>query len=148
MGMTARAATLNRIEVRMAAEPLAVRAIRDAVRRFAIAHGVADADAVALALTEAATNAVVHAYRGRETGDVRVVACAEPDRLVVVVRDYGCGMRPRHDSPGLGMGLSLIGHLSSHFNVEAPDGDGTRVRMHFPRPWPGAAAGAAGRASA
>ena len=133
MGMSATSATLDRIEVRMAAEPLAVRALRDAVRRFAVAHGVADADAVALALTEAATNVVVHAYRGREIGDVRVVACAEPERLVDVVRDYGCGMRPRHDSPGLGMGLSLIGHLASHFNVEAPDGDGTRVRMHFPR---------------
>ena len=124
MAMTATSATLDRIEVRMAAEPRAVRAIRDAVRRFA----------VALALTEAATNVVVHAYRGGEAGDVRVVACAEPERLVVVVRDYGCGMRPRHDSPGLGMGLSLIGHLATHFNVEAPDGDGTRVRMHFPRP--------------
>jgi serine/threonine-protein kinase RsbW len=131
--MTATSATLDRIEVRMAAEPPAVRAIRDAVRRFAIAHGVADADAVALAVTEAATNVVVHAYRDGEIGDVRVVACAEPARLVVVVRDYGCGMRPRHDSPGLGMGLSLIGHLASHFNVEAPDGHGTRLRMHFPR---------------
>jgi serine/threonine-protein kinase RsbW len=118
----------------MPAEPPAVRTIRDAVRRFALAHGVSDAHAVALALTEAATNVVVHAYPDGESGDVRVVACAEPERLVVVVRDYGCGMRPRHDSPGLGMGLSLIGHLASHFNVEAPDGDGTRLRMHFPAP--------------
>jgi serine/threonine-protein kinase RsbW len=132
--MTTTSATFERIELRMPAEPRAVRTIRDAVRRFALRHGVGDADAVALALTEAATNAVVHAYRGDgERGDVRVVACAEPERLVVVVRDYGCGMRPRPDSPGLGIGLSLIGHLASHFNVEAPDGDGTRLRMHFPR---------------
>jgi stage II sporulation protein AB (anti-sigma F factor) len=131
--MTTTSATVDRIELRMPAEPRAIRTIRDAVRRFALAHGVCDAGAVALALTEAATNVVVHAYRAGERGDVRVVACAEPERLVVVVRDYGCGMRPRHDSPGLGMGLSLIGHLASHFNVEAPDGDGTRLRMHFPR---------------
>lgn len=117
----------------MPAEPRAVRTIRDAVRRFAVEHGVLDTDAVALALTEAATNVIVHAYRDGACGDVRVVACAEPGRLVVVVRDYGCGMRPRHDSPGLGVGLSLIGHLASHFDVEAPDGDGTRLRMHFPR---------------
>lgn len=117
----------------MAAEPRAIRAIRAAVRRFAVEHGARDIDAVALALTEAATNVVVHAYRDGECGDVRVVACAEPERLVVVVRDYGYGMRPRHDSPGLGMGLPLIGHLTSHFNVEAPEGEGTRLRMHFPR---------------
>jgi serine/threonine-protein kinase RsbW len=131
--MATTSATVDRIELRMPAEPRAIRTIRDAVRRFAVTHEVRDTDAVALALTEAATNVVVHAYRVGERGDVRVVACAEPERLVVVVRDYGCGMRPRHDSPGLGIGLSLIGHLASHFNVEAPDGDGTRLRMHFPR---------------
>jgi serine/threonine-protein kinase RsbW len=131
--MNTKSGTMDRIELRMPAEPAAVRVIRDAVRRFAVTHGVRDTDGLALALTEAATNVVVHAYRDRDRGDVRVVACVEPERLVVVVRDYGCGMRPHHDSPGLGIGLSLIGHLASHFNVEAPDGDGTRLRMHFRR---------------
>jgi anti-sigma regulatory factor (Ser/Thr protein kinase) len=131
--MTTTSATVDRLELRMLAEPRAVRVIREAVRGFAVTHAVRDTGGVALALTEAATNVVVHAYRDGERGDVRVVACAEPGRVVVVVRDYGCGMRPHHDSPGLGIGLSLIGHLASHFNVEAPDGDGTRLRMHFPR---------------
>jgi serine/threonine-protein kinase RsbW len=131
--MTTTSATVDRLELRVLAEPRAVRVIREAVRGFAVTHGVRDTGGVALAITEAATNVVVHAYRDGERGDVRVVACAEPGRLVVVVRDYGCGMRPHHDSPGLGIGLSLIGHLASHFNVEAPDGDGTRLRMHFPR---------------
>lgn len=131
--MSTAAARTERLELRTAAEPSAVREIRRAVREFAALHGVADTHAVALAVTEAVTNAVLHAYRDGSHGDVRVVACAEPERLVVVVRDYGCGMRPRHDSPGLGIGLSTVGHLASHFNVEAPDGDGTRVRMHFPR---------------
>jgi serine/threonine-protein kinase RsbW/stage II sporulation protein AB (anti-sigma F factor) len=131
--MSTAPAKVERLELRMAAVPGAVRAIRRAVRRFAVDHGVEDVDGVALAVSEAATNAVLHAYRDGRGGDVRVVACAEPDRLVVVVRDYGCGMRPRPDSPGLGVGLSAIGHLATTFNVEAPDGDGTRLRMHFPR---------------
>jgi serine/threonine-protein kinase RsbW len=126
-------AKAERLELRLAATPRAVRVIRRAVREFAIAHRVPDTDAVALAVTEAVANAVVHAYRDGDSGDVRVVTCVERDRLVVVVRDYGCGMRPRHDSPGLGIGLSTIGHLADHFNVEAPDGDGTRLRMHFAR---------------
>jgi anti-sigma regulatory factor (Ser/Thr protein kinase) len=131
--MSTAPAKVERLELRMAAVPSAVRAIRRAVRRFALDHDVEDLDGVALAVSEAATNAVLHAYRDGDEGDVRVVACAEPDRLVVVVRDYGCGMRPRPDSPGLGVGLSAIGHLASAFNVESPEGDGTRLRMHFPR---------------
>jgi serine/threonine-protein kinase RsbW len=126
-------ASVERLELRLAAEPGSVRAIRHAVRRFAHAHGVEDVDGVAIAVSEAATNAVLHAYREGRAGDVRLVACAEPGRLVVVVRDYGCGMRPRADSPGLGVGLAAIGHLATRFNVEAPDGDGTRLRMQFAR---------------
>ncbi|MGH2946324.1 MAG: ATP-binding protein [Solirubrobacteraceae bacterium] len=129
--MSTTSTRVDRLELRLAAEPSAVRAIRRAVREFAVTNGIPDADAVALAVTEGATNAVLHAYRDGGSGDVRVVACAEPDRLVVVVRDYGCGMRPRHDSPGLGIGLSTIGHLAADFNVEAPDGAGTRLRMQF-----------------
>jgi serine/threonine-protein kinase RsbW len=125
--------TGQRLEVRTLAEAHALPRVRRAVREFATWHRVLDVEAVALAVTEAATNVVVHAYREADTGDVRVVACAEPGRLVLVVRDYGCGMRPRHDSPGMGVGLALIGHLAEHFEIEAPDGDGTRLRMHFPR---------------
>jgi anti-sigma regulatory factor (Ser/Thr protein kinase) len=65
---------------------------------------------------------------------MRVVACAEPNRLVVVVRDYGCGMSPRLDSPGLGMGLAIIGRLADEVNVERPADGGTRLRMHFEAP--------------
>jgi anti-sigma regulatory factor (Ser/Thr protein kinase) len=59
------------------------------------------------------------------------VVCAEPDQLVVVVRDWGTGMRPRPDSPGLGIGLPTIASLANVFDVEAADGVGTLLRMHF-----------------
>jgi anti-sigma regulatory factor (Ser/Thr protein kinase) len=101
---------------------------------FAERHCLAEPSDVALAVTEAATNAVVHAYRGDATGPMRVVACARHDGLVVVVRDYGCGMSPRLDSPGLGMGLSIIGRLADEMNVECPADGGTRLRMHFEAP--------------
>ena len=87
---------------------------------------------MALAVSEAITNAVLHAYREEQAGPMRVVACAEPDRLVVVVRDYGCGMSPNPDSPGLGLGLAVIGRLATELNIERPDeGGGTRLRMCF-----------------
>ena len=51
---------------------------------------------------------------------------------MVVVRDYGCGMSPNPDSPGLGLGLAVIGRLATELNIERPDeGGGTRLRMCF-----------------
>lgn len=123
----------QRIDVRLPARPASIPQLRHAVTAFASEHGAEDPHAIGLAVTEAATNAVVHAYTERPPGEVRVVVCAEPERLVVVVRDWGHGMRPRHDSPGLGLGLPTIATLASSFNVEAAEGEGTLLRMHFER---------------
>ena len=123
---------VERLELHTQATPAAVPAVRRAVVEFAELHGVGIAPDVALAVSEAITNAVLHAYRDHSAGPVRVVACAEPDRLVVVVRDYGCGMSPHPDSPGLGLGLSVIGRLATELNIERPaEGGGTRLRMCF-----------------
>ena len=123
---------VERLELRTQATPAAVPGIRRAVVDFAELHRVGVPPDVALAVSEAVTNAVIHAYRNGRAGEVRVVACAEPDRLVVVVRDYGCGMSPHPDSPGLGLGLSVIGRLCTELNIERPDeGGGTRLRMCF-----------------
>lgn len=121
----------NRIDVRLAATPGSLAVIRRALVAFAAGQDMPDPQAIGLAVTEAVTNVVLHAYPPGSVGDVRVVACAEPDQLVVVVRDWGTGMRPRPDSPGLGIGLPTIASLASAFDVEAADGVGTLLRMHF-----------------
>src|SRR6266508_4444227 len=119
---------IERLELRTHATPAAVPGVRRAVVDFAELHRVGVAPDVALAVSEAITNAVLHAYRGGRAGEVRVVACAEPGRLVVVVRDYGCGMSPNPDSPGLRLGLAVIGHLATELNIERPDeSGGTRL---------------------
>jgi serine/threonine-protein kinase RsbW len=128
----ARPTEIERLELRLQASPTAVPGVRRAVVDFAELHGVGVSPDIALAVSEAVTNAVLHAYREGASGPMRVVACAEPDRLVVVVRDYGCGMSPHPDSPGLGLGLSVIGRLATEVNIERPDdGGGTRLRMSF-----------------
>jgi serine/threonine-protein kinase RsbW/stage II sporulation protein AB (anti-sigma F factor) len=125
----------ERLELRLQASPAAVPGVRRAVVDFAELHRVGVGPDIALAVSEAVTNAVLHAYRNGKSGAVRVVACAEPERLVVVVRDYGCGMSPHPSSPGLGLGLSVIGRLTTEMNVERPEaGGGTRLRMHFANP--------------
>jgi anti-sigma regulatory factor (Ser/Thr protein kinase) len=121
----------DQFEMRVTAEASRVGDLRCAVVAFAREAGFDDTNAIALAVSEAITNVVVHAYRDCEVGDLRVVACDKPDRLVVVVRDYGSGMLPRADSPGLGLGLPLISTMADDLQIEAADGSGTLLRMHF-----------------
>jgi serine/threonine-protein kinase RsbW len=87
---------------------------------------------IALAITEAATNAVVHAYRDlAEPGTVAIEAHASAEHVALVVRDEGSGLAPRVDSPGLGLGLGLIAQVADSTDVRAPEGGGTEVVMRF-----------------
>ena len=134
MSRTTSPTDVNRLELRLEAEAPSVPRVRADVAAFASRHALANPRDVALAVTEAATNAVVHAYRGGDSGSMRVVACAEPTGLVVVIRDYGCGMQPNPDSPGPGLGLSVIGAIAAEMNIERPEDGGTRIRIRFPAP--------------
>jgi anti-sigma regulatory factor (Ser/Thr protein kinase) len=128
------AGQIERLDLRLDATAQALSMVRRRIAAFARRHALARPEDVALAVTEAATNAVVHAYRGDAMGSMRIVACAEPTGLVVVVRDYGCGMSPNPQSPGAGLGLSVIGALAAEMNVERPDDGGTRIRIRFRPP--------------
>jgi PAS domain S-box-containing protein len=123
-------------EWELPAEPSTVGAIRNGVRAFARAHGGSEALLIdlALAVTEAVTNAVVHAFIDRAPGIVRTHIQAAPDEIVVVVTDNGRGMQPRADSPGLGLGLPTIASLTTTMDMHAPPGGGTVVAMTFAAP--------------
>ena len=82
-------------------------------------------------MTEAVTNAVVHAYRDeRPHGRVHVSASLDDDGVQIAVDDDGLGMRPRPDSPGVGLGLPLIGDLADRVKVTGR-GPGTRLSAFF-----------------
>jgi serine/threonine-protein kinase RsbW len=87
---------------------------------------------ISLAVSEAATNVVLHAYTGdSEPGPLVLSARVMDDRVHVVIRDHGRGMTPRPDSPGLGLGLPLMTRLADAVQISShPDG-GTEVRMTF-----------------
>src|SRR5205809_761910 len=83
-------------------------------RRRALA-GMADALAfdasvlsdMKMAVTEACTNVVVHAY-DEEAGQLEVEMLASAEDLTIVVRDHGAGIQPkpaRTEPPALGLGL-------------------------------------------
>ncbi len=114
-----------------------VPVLRRELTEWAQVVGVGDVplQAVRLAVSEALTNAVVHAFVGREAGTVELVATTDADALEVRVIDDGRGMGPRPDSPGLGMGVPMIGKLCSTVDLgEGPGGAGTEVRMVFAVP--------------
>ncbi|MDX1532495.1 MAG: ATP-binding protein, partial [Rhodothermales bacterium] len=75
------------------------------VRRFigeqAEAAGLPDraVDAVRLAVDEACANAIEHAYRGREDGEVEVVTEQSPGRFTVIIRHRGIPFDPSSDHP-------------------------------------------------
>jgi anti-sigma regulatory factor (Ser/Thr protein kinase) len=88
--------------------------------------------AVELAVSEAATNVVQHAYDDRAAPGKVIVAAETCDgSLVVTVEDEGRGMRPRPDSPGLGLGLPLISQMTQSFEVHQREGGGTVLSMRF-----------------
>lgn len=110
-----------------------VAAARRAVARAAREAGADDAtvSAIELAVSEAVTNAVLHAYLDAPSGRVQLRAERFDDAVKVTVSDQGRGMRPRADSPGLGLGLPLIATMARSFDVAlAPDG-GTELCMTF-----------------
>jgi serine/threonine-protein kinase RsbW len=85
---------------------------------------------VKLAVTEACTNVVVHAYSGGG-GPMQVAAELGDGALTVFVRDEGRGITPRADSPGLGLGLPLIATLAESLELGKDERDRTEVRMSF-----------------
>jgi anti-sigma regulatory factor (Ser/Thr protein kinase) len=121
-------------EARIPGTPLGVRMLRREMAGIAKdcgmdAEGIAD---VRLAVTEAATNAVVHAYAKAE-GELSVTAAMQDGELAIVVGDTGPGLVERHDSPGLGVGLSVIASVAERLKIVSHPG-GTEIHMAFPCP--------------
>ena len=125
----------SRLKERLPARAENIALLRRAVVAYAGSNGASERqrEDIALAVSEALSNAVLHAYVGHDSpGDVGVDAWIDERALRVVVCDDGVGMLPRTDSPGLGLGLSLMARMTEHLEVESPDATrGMRLRMTF-----------------
>jgi serine/threonine-protein kinase RsbW len=124
------------VRLTMPARPEGVAVVRQALAGMADALDV-DATVVAdmkMAVSEACTNVVVHAYDDAD-GVLEVDMLAGENGLSIRVRDHGSGIQPRasrsRDVPALGLGLPLIAALSDSFELHGSAGQGTEVRMTF-----------------
>jgi serine/threonine-protein kinase RsbW len=85
---------------------------------------------IQIAVSEACTNVIKHAYDPLSPGMLEVQGVLDGDEIVVRVRDNGPGMRPS-GAPGLGVGLALIAALTIRMEV-GHDADGAhQVSMVF-----------------
>ena len=122
------------VELLLPAEPESVALARQMVRGIvdALDWGEESRTDISIAVTEACTNAVLHAYPPDVEGEYEVYAWATPERLVVAVRDHGRGIVPTVTSPaaGLGLGLPLMLAIGDEVTFSS-DGGVTEVRMTF-----------------
>ncbi len=113
--------------------PAAVSQLRHRAVGFATTAGASAevVEAIALAVSETVTNAILHAYGGEE-GHVHVHCGVDGGRFIIEVVDDGVGIAPRDDSPGIGHGLAMVGALAQTLDLTAGrDGRGTVVTMAF-----------------
>jgi serine/threonine-protein kinase RsbW len=88
---------------------------------------------VKTAVSEACNNVVIHAYEG-QVGPMRVLISDSGDRVDVVVRDSGTGIRRLSSGADhMGLGLALISALADQAEFNSPTDGGTEVRMRFRR---------------
>ncbi len=108
-----------------------VRRVLDALSE-ALPLPPAVADDMRLAVTEACTNVVRHAYAETQ-GTIEVVIRRRGAELEVIVADSGSGIRPSPDAAGPGLGLPLIAALADSLAIERRAPAGSRLVMSFLR---------------
>ena len=122
----------SEFELSLPARSENLKTVRHALSDFAASLGVPEktiAD-LRLAVNEACSNVVRHAYGGR-AGEMRVEARPCGGSLLVLVRDSGHGLSRASRDPGTGLGLRVASAVSSSFAVEQTT-EGTQVRLLFP----------------
>ena len=122
------------LRLTLPAEPASVPALRRRTSSFAAAQGagkdlVAD---VALAVSEAVTNAVKYAKVSGTDSVLDLCAARREGWLEVRVRDRGEAFG-KGSVDGLGLGLTIIARLAADLRI-VQEGEGTEVRMRFPLP--------------
>ena len=121
------------VRLTLPARPDSLAVIRHVLGAFAEALTLpADlVEDIRLAVTEACTNVVRHAYDDDACGTIDVVMRPSHQRLEVTVSDRGRGMSPSPDLQGPGLGLPMIAALADNVELQQAPPLGSRLRMTF-----------------
>jgi serine/threonine-protein kinase RsbW len=121
------------VRLSLPARPENVAVVRQVLGAFAEALQLPDelVEDIRLAITEACTNVVRHAYHDGEDGPIDVVIRPGDDRLDLVVSDRGRGIGPSPDVTGPGLGLPLIAALTDSLEIQRGSRRGSRLAMSF-----------------
>ena len=127
----ARRAADSDVRLSMPARPENVAVVRHVIGALAEALGLSQraVEDIRLAVTEACTNVVRHAYRDVE-GPLEVTIQHTDSVLTIAVADRGPGIRPNPSGEGPGLGLPLIAALSDALVIEHSV-SGSRLAMSF-----------------
>jgi serine/threonine-protein kinase RsbW len=127
--------TTTDVKLTLPARPENVSVIRHVLGAFAEALRLPDdlVEDLRLAVTEACTNVVRHAYPADIPGPVEISIVPSEDVVSVIVSDHGRGIGSSSDTNGPGLGLPLIAALSHSFEIEQVPDNGARLRMSFRR---------------
>src|SRR6476469_9339291 len=123
------------VKLTLPARPENVSVIRHVLGAFAEALRLPDGlvEDLRLAVTEACTNVVRHAYSPDSPGPVEISIRPEEDFVSVVVADRGRGIGTSSDTSGPGLGLPLIAAIADDVELQPVPGGGSRVAMTFSR---------------
>jgi serine/threonine-protein kinase RsbW len=121
------------VRLTLPARPENVAVVRHVLGAFAEAlHLPVDViEDMRLAVTEACTNVVRHAYDGVEPGPLEIVIRPVGEALDVIVTDHGRGIGPSPDTAGPGLGLPLIAALTHSLEILHAPRAGSRLAMSF-----------------
>ena len=123
------------VQLTLPARPENVSVIRHVLGAFAEAMHLPDelVEDLRLAVTEACTNVVRHAYPPDVPGPVQICIRPMEEQVCVVVADRGRGIGTSSDTTGPGLGLPLIAAIADEVELHPVPGGGSRVTMTFVR---------------
>nr|MBR6777966.1 anti-sigma F factor [Clostridia bacterium] len=138
----------NYMKLEIAAKSVNEGFARSAVAAFALSlnPSLSDLSDIKTAVSEAVTNAIVHAYAGQDGDDKILIECKTESEdgfggvIHIKITDYGCGIEnvemaltPFYttlaDDERSGMGFTIMQTFSDGFSVTSEKGKGTTVEL-------------------
>ena len=123
------------VKLTLPSRPENVSVIRHVLGAFAEALRLEDelVEDLRLAVTEACTHVVRHAYPPDQTGLVEISIQPLEEHVSVIVSDHGRGIGTSSDTTGPGLGLPLIAAIADVVELHPVTGGRSRVAMTFSR---------------